>query len=74
MLLYCFRCSSKNTRSQNPKTVKTKNGRVILLSKCAVCDSKESRFIKEQETSGLLSTSGIKTLLSKISLVGPLLF
>ena len=33
----------------------------MLLSKCAVCDSKKSRFIKEQEVSGLLSSLGIKT-------------
>ena len=46
MLLYCLRCS-KNTGSENPKAVKTKSGRVIRLSKCAVCDSKESKFIKE---------------------------
>ena len=46
----------------------------MLLSRCAVCDSKKSKFIKEQEASGLLSNLGIKTPLSKISLVGPLLF
>ena len=39
-----------------------------------MCDHKKSRFIKEQEASGLLSSSGIKKSLSKISLVGPLLF
>ena len=51
-----------------------KNGRVMLLFKCAVCDSKKSKFIKLQEASGLLSSSGRKTHLSKIALVGPLLF
>ena len=56
------------------KVVKTKNRRILLLSKCAVCDSKKSEFIKEQETSGLLSSLGIKTPLIKVSLVGPLLF
>ena len=45
----------------------------MLLYKCAVCDSKKSKFIKEQEANGLLSSLGIKTLLSKIPLVGPLL-
>ena len=45
----------------------------MLLSKCAVCYSKKSKFIKLQEASGLLSNSGIKTSLSKIPLVGPLL-
>ena len=51
-----------------------KNGRIMLLSKCAVRDSKKSKFIKEQEASALLSSLGIKTPLSKIPLVGPLLF
>ena len=46
----------------------------MLLSKCAVCDSEKSKFIKQQEASGLLSNLGIKTPLSKIPLVGPLLF
>ena len=33
----------------------------MLLSKCAVCDSKKSKFIKEQEARGLLSEpKGIK--------------
>ena len=44
----------------------------MLLSKCAVCDSERLKFIKEQETSGLLSSLGIKTTLSKIPLVRPL--
>ena len=46
----------------------------MLLSKCAVCDSKKMKFIKEQQASGLLSSLEIKTHLSKVSLVGPLLF
>ena len=40
MLSYCLKCR-KNTESKNPKVVKTKNGRIMLLSKCAVCDSKK---------------------------------
>ena len=44
----------------------------MFLSKCAVCDSKKSKFIKEQEASGLLSSLGINTLLNKIPLLGPL--
>ena len=64
----------KNTESKNSKVARTKSGRIMLLSKCAVCDSKRSKFIKEQVASGLLSSLGIKTSLSKIPLVGPLLF
>ena len=46
----------------------------MFLSKCAVCNSKKSKFIKEQEARGLLSSLGIKTPLYQISLLGPLLF
>ena len=46
----------------------------MVLSKCEVRDSKKSKFIKKQEASGLLSSLGIKTPLSKIHLVGPLFF
>ena len=41
-----------------------KNRRIMLLSKCTVCDSKKLKFIKEQEASGLLSSLGIKTPLN----------
>ena len=44
MLSYCLKCR-KNTESKNPKVVKTKNGRIKLLSKCTACDSKKSKFI-----------------------------
>ena len=64
----------KNTKGKNPKVARTKNGRIMLLSKCAVFDSKKSKFIKQQESSGLLSSLGIKTDLSKIPLAGPILF
>ena len=45
----------------------------MLLLKCAVCDNKKSKLIKQQEASELLSSLGIKTPLSKIPLVDPLL-
>ena len=46
----------------------------MLLSKCTLCDSKKSKLIKNQEASRLLNRLRIKTPLSKISLVGPVLF
>ena len=73
MLSYCLNCG-KNTESKNPKIAKTKNGRIMLLSKCAVCESKKLKFTKKQEASKLLSSLEMKTALRKISLVGPLLF
>ena len=64
----------KNRESKNLKVASTKHGIIMLLSKCAACDSKISKFAKQQEASGLLSSLGIKALLSKILLVWPLLF
>ena len=46
----------------------------MLLSKCVTCDSKTSRFIKAQEANGLLSSLGIRAPLSKIPLLGNILF
>ena len=63
----------KNTGNKNPKVVKTINGRIMILSKRDVCDSKKSKFIKEQGASGLLSTLAVKTSFRKIPLVVPLL-
>ena len=74
MVLYYYLRCRKNTGSTNPKVAKIMNGRIMLLTKCAVCDSKKSKFIKEQEASGLLISLGIKTPLSKIPLVSPLVF
>ena len=47
--------------------------RIMLLSKCEVCEGKRSGFTKKQEASALLSSLEIKTPLSKIPLVDPLL-
>ena len=52
--------------------IKTKNGRLALSSKCDVCGSKKSRFMKEQEAKGLLSNLGIKTPLSRTPLLNAL--
>ena len=59
MLYYCLNCR-KNTESKNPKVVRNKNGRIMLSSKCEVCDGKKLKFIKEQEASGSLSSLRIK--------------
>ena len=63
---YCLSCK-KDTKNINPKTVRTKSNRLMMLSKCAICNNKKSRYIKEQEARGLLSNLGIRTPLSKIS-------
>ena len=46
----------------------------MILSKCAVCGSKKSRFIKNKEAKGLLSKLGIKKPLSKVPILGDILF
>ena len=46
----------------------------MILSKCATCGSKNSRFIKNQDAKGLLSNLGIKTPLSKVPILGDILF
>ena len=69
MLFYCLKCRN-NTEHKNPIIVKTKNRRIMLLSNCAVCKSKTTRFIKWQEASGLLSSLVIKTPLIIIASVG----
>ena len=68
---YCLSCK-KDTENINPKTVRTKNNRLMMLPKCAICNNKKSRFIKEQEARGLLSSLGIRTPLSKIPLLNVL--
>ena len=66
--------SRKDTGNINAKISNTSNGRTMILSKCAICGSKKSRFIKNQEAKGLLSNLGIKTPLSKVPILGDILF
>ena len=73
MKSYCLKCR-KNTEDINPRVSKTNNGRTMVLSKCAICYSKKSRFIKNQEAKGLLSNLGIRTPLSKVPVLGDILF
>ena len=73
MKSYCLKCK-KDTENVNAKVSKTSNGRIITLSKCAICGSKKSRFIKNQEEKGLLSNFGVRTPLSKIPILGDILF
>ena len=58
MKSYCLKCK-KHTKNINPQVSSTSNGKVMILSKCAICGSKKSRFIKNQEAKGLLSKLGI---------------
>ena len=71
METYSVKCR-KNTKIWNSKIFKTKNGRLIMQSKCNDCGIKKSRFVKKQEAKCLLSNLGIKTPLSKIPVLNVL--
>ena len=73
MKSYCLKCR-KVTENINPRVSNTSNGKTMILSKCAIWGSKKSRFIKNQEVKGLLSNLGLITPLSKVPLLGAILF
>ena len=70
MKTYCVKCK-KDTENIDPKMIRTRNGRLLMQSKCLW--NKKSRFMKEQEVKGLLSNLGIKTPMSNIPLLNVLL-
>ena len=77
MKSYCLKCR-KDAENINPRVkyqyLNTSNGRTMILSKCVICGSKKSRFIKNQEAKGLLSKLGIRTPLSKVPILVDILF
>ena len=73
MLSYCLKCA-ENTKRISPLVSKTINGGTIILSKCALRNTKKVRFIKKEEAKGLLNNLGIRTLLSKIPILRDVLF
>ena len=73
MKSFCLKCR-KDTENINPSVSNTSNGSKTILSKCAICGSKKSRFIKNQEAKGLLSNLGVRTPLSKVPILGDILF
>ena len=50
----CVKCR-KDTENSFPKVLGTGNCKAIILSKCAICGNRKSRFIKDQDAKGLLS-------------------
>ena len=75
METYCLkRKKKKKTKNIDPKISGTSNGKSMILSKCAICGSKKSRFVKNQEVKGRLGNLGIKTPLSKAPILGDVLF
>ena len=73
MFSYCLKFR-KNTEIKNHKVLRTKNGRITLLTKYAVCKSKKSKFLKDQEAWVLSNLTGIKiTILSDLSILNAFL-
>ena len=73
MKSFCLKCK-KDTENVNSRVSKTIYNRTMILSKCAKCASKTSRFIKNQEAKGLLNNLAIRTPLSKVPILGDILF
>ena len=72
MKSYCLKCR-KNTENINPRASKTSNARTMVLSKFGICGSKKSIFITNQEAKGS-SNLGVRTPLSKVPILGDILF
>ena len=73
MKSYCIKWR-KFTENINPRVSGTSNGKAMILWKCAICGSKKSKFIKNQEAKGLLSNLGVIIPLSKVPILGNTLF
>ena len=71
--MYCLKCR-KDIEKIDPKISSTSNGKEMILSKCAICGSKKSRFIKNKEAKGILSNLGIRKPLNKVPILGDILF
>ena len=69
MSSYCLKCR-KNTENSNAVVSNNSNGKTMILSNCAICGSKKSRFIKTQEAKGILTSLGFKTELDTIPFFG----
>ena len=67
----CYRIvwSKEKIQKKSQKLGKTKSRRIIISSKCKVCNCKKSKFIKQQEAGGLLSSLEIMIPLIEISFV-----
>ena len=73
MKSYCLKFR-KDTENIHPRVSNTSNGRTMILQKCAICVSKKIRFIKNQEAKKLLSNLGVRKPLSKVPMLGDILF
>ena len=70
---YCLKCR-KYTKNIKPQVSSTSNDKTMILSKCAIFNSKKSKIIKNQEAKRLLSKLCIETPLNKIPIIGDIFF
>ena len=70
---YCLKCK-KYAGDINPRVSNTSNIRTVILSKCGIFGSEKSRFIKDQEAKGPLTILVARTPLSKVPILGDILF
>ena len=73
MKSYCLKFR-KDTENINARIFKKSNHRTMVLSKCAICGSKKSSFVKNQDAKGLLSNLGVRKPLSKVPILIDILF
>ena len=66
MNTYCLVCK-KYTRNINPKVIKTKNKRKMMLSICSICNNKKPTFISQG--SGFLDSLGLNTLPNRHAII-----
>ena len=57
-ITYCLSCK-KDARNIDPKVVKTKNNKRVIISRCSIYNNKMSTFISQG--SGLLDSLGLNT-------------
>ena len=62
-ITYCLSCK-KDTKNINPRTIKTKNNKQVMLSKCSICNNKKSTFTSQG--SGLFDSLGLNTHQNKM--------
>ena len=56
MNTYCLSCK-KDTRNIDPKVIKTKNNRKVMLSRCSICNNKKSSaFERISQGSGIFDS------------------
>ena len=57
-IAYCLSCK-KDTKNIDPKVVKTKNNKQVIISRWTICNNKKSTFISQG--SGLFNSLGLNT-------------